>query len=604
MKTRWIVLSLATCIAVSLYLRIALPFDNVFTSEYIKFISIDAYWQMANVDKIAPDFPMYFTKIFTIPIFQWLLSGVVWCIGLGNPSQSLIDTVAVYFPPILAALTIVPVYFIGKLLFSRFVGIVAAALIAVLPGEWLGRSLLGFTDHHVAEVLFSTTAFMFFLMAIKTSGKRKITYTALFALLAVVCLYSWTSGLLVVAIMVIYGFILACKGMANDFPHFHIRYFVLLIVLALGTGVYFLSNFELISRTWVYITTSSTITTTQEMRPLFFPTGSFSPLAAWGNFTTLLLVTPVAMGLLINKAIRNKDQNGLFLFIWSLVMLVAALCFRRYSYYFAVNAALLGGFLAWWLWTHINERILAIGITGSLICIILFPCFNAAMVTAQRSTFAPSDAWMGALEWVENETLQESVILAWWDYGYWINREAGRTAYVNPSQDKIPVENTARMFLSPSENYTVEADYIILDYDTIMGKHWAVATWAGEAPTRYSNFYYIAKDGVNKSVQLFHPEYYQGLAVRLYNFNGRAITPTQSTVIGITYGSNILTTVDVYATYDEALANKGASEKLVGTHAFISPVPLEKVDGYYLVYESPEKINGIPAVKIFRKEVD
>jgi len=30
---------------------------------------------------------------------------------------------------------------------------------------------------------------------------------------------------------------------------------------------------------------------------------------------------------------------------------------------------------------------------------------------------------------------------------------------------------------------------------------------------------------------------------------------------------------------------------------------LEKVDGYYLVYESPEKINGISEVKIFQKEV-
>ena len=166
MKKHWIVLPITACIALILYLRIALPFNSIFTGQWIKFSSVDAYWQMANVDKMAPDFPAYIPQIFNVPFFQWLLSGIIWCIGLGNPTQTTIDTVAVYFPPILAALTVIPVYFIGKLLFNRFVGLAAVALIAVLPGEWLGRSMLGFTDHHVAEVLFSTTALMFFLFAL------------------------------------------------------------------------------------------------------------------------------------------------------------------------------------------------------------------------------------------------------------------------------------------------------------------------------------------------------------------------------------------------------------------------------------------------------
>jgi len=592
MKTRWIIIALTACIVASLYLRIALPYDNVFTGQWIKFTSVDAYWQMANVDKMAPDFPNYITKIFDIPIFQWLLSGVIWCIGLGNPSQSVIDTVAVYFPPILAALTIIPVYIIGKLLFNRFVGVVAAGLIAVLPGEWLGRSLLGFTDHHVAEVLFSTMALMFFLLMYNAAGKKRTACAVIAGVFAVICMYSWSGGLLTIGVITVWFTVLAIgKRLPIAMP---------IILLATIAFYVIVVHPDFVPRMWAYITTSATITTTQEMRPLFFPAGMFSPMAAWGNFTTLLLVTPITLGLLINKVIRNKDQNALFLIIWALVMMVAMLCFRRYAYYFAVNAALLGGFMAWWLWTHISERVMAIGITGSLLCIMLFPCFNAAMVTAQRSTFAPSDAWMGALEWVESNTPEDSVILSWWDYGYWINRETGRTAYATPSQDKIPVENTARMFLSPSQNYIVDADYIILDYDTIMGKHWAVATWASEDPTKYSGFYYITKDGNHQSVQLFHPEYYQGLAVRLYNFDGKAVTPTQSTIIGVTYGSNILQSVEVYGTYEEALANQGPAEKLLGTHAFISPVPLEKVEGYSMVYQSDEKINGISAVKIFK----
>lgn len=171
MKTRWTILLLLAFMVLSLYLRIIPPYDHVFTDEWIKLTSYDAYWQMAQVDKIAPDFPNYAGKIFQIPFFHWLLSAVIWLIGLGNPTQHTIDTVGVYFPAVLGALTVIPVYFLGKVIFGQLAGLAAAGLIAVLPGEFLGRSSLGFTDHHVLEVLLTTTAFMFLVMAIK--GREK-----------------------------------------------------------------------------------------------------------------------------------------------------------------------------------------------------------------------------------------------------------------------------------------------------------------------------------------------------------------------------------------------------------------------------------------------
>ena len=182
MKTRYIIGALILCVATSLYIRIVLPYDHIFTGEWIKFSSIDAYWQMAQVDRIAPEFPAYITQIFKIPFFIWLLSGATWCIGLGSPTQHTVDVVGVYFPAILGALTVVPVYFIGKVMFGRIAGIVAATLIVVLPGEWLGRSILGFTDHHVMEVLLSTTAMMFFIMAFNSKSKKRIVYTLISAL--------------------------------------------------------------------------------------------------------------------------------------------------------------------------------------------------------------------------------------------------------------------------------------------------------------------------------------------------------------------------------------------------------------------------------------
>lgn len=501
MKTRWIIVIITACIALMLYLRIALPYSNIFTGQWIKFSSVDAYWQMMNVDKMAPDFPAYIPQIFNVPFFQWLLSGIIWCVGLGNPTQTTIDTVAVYFPPILAALTVIPVYFIGKLLFNRFVGLVAVALIAVLPGEWLGRSLLGFTDHHVAEVLFSTTALMFFLLALKRSGKRQIAYIAFAVLFSGICVRAWGGGTLIVFIIMIYLVIQIAIGQSRYYMKLY--YISTLFVFLTLATTFFENNTESISRMCAYLTSSTTITTTAEMRPLFFPMGFFTPMAAWANFATMIFAAPVAIGLLVNRSIRAKDSNAIFLLIWSLVMLVAMLCFRRFAYYFAVNAALLGGFLAWYLWDRIKEKNLAFFISAIFLCIVLIPNYQIANATARHIPYAPSDAWMKALEWTKKNTPQESVILVWWDYGYWIMREADRTAYINPMQDKIPVTNSARFFLSGEPE--IDIDYIILDYQVVLGKFWAVVEWADEDID-----YYVERG------KGFKPAYYETLLAKLY----------------------------------------------------------------------------------------
>ena len=183
MKTHHTLLLLLALMALSLTLRVIPPYDQVFTGEWIKLTSYDAYWQMAQVDKIALDFP-YSISHFNAPefaeiresglsFFHWLLAGTIWVIGLGSPTQHTIDTVGVYFPAVLGALVVIPVYFLGKVMFGRGAGVMAGLLIAILPGEFMGRSSLGFTDHHVLEVLLTTTALLFVVMAVKGKKEEK-----------------------------------------------------------------------------------------------------------------------------------------------------------------------------------------------------------------------------------------------------------------------------------------------------------------------------------------------------------------------------------------------------------------------------------------------
>src|SRR4030042_1907314 len=177
---------LAVFFSVALYIRVAFPYDKVFVGDWIKFTGVDAYFFIRIVDNLVHNLPylIAFDPYLLYPggwtisaqtFWPCFISGVTWLFGFGSPSQHLVDVVGVYFPAVLGALTTVPVYFIGKALFNRWAGVLAAGLIAIYPGEFLGRTILGFTDYHVAEVLFTTATMLFLILAVKAGRNNQLT---------------------------------------------------------------------------------------------------------------------------------------------------------------------------------------------------------------------------------------------------------------------------------------------------------------------------------------------------------------------------------------------------------------------------------------------
>jgi oligosaccharyl transferase (archaeosortase A-associated) len=181
---------LAIFFGAALLLRVAFPYDKVFVGDWIKLTGVDAYFFMRIVDNLVHNFPhlnnfdpyILYPSGFSIspPTFwPYLIAAVTWLVGFGAPSQHTVDIVGVYFPAVLGALTTIPVYFIGKALFNRWAGVIAAGLVAIFPGEFLGRTILGFTDYHAAEVLFTTTAMLFLILAVKAGRDGQLTFGSL-----------------------------------------------------------------------------------------------------------------------------------------------------------------------------------------------------------------------------------------------------------------------------------------------------------------------------------------------------------------------------------------------------------------------------------------
>ena len=228
-------LALFAIFGFALFLRIYFSYDNVFRDGWVSFQETDCYYQMRQVLNLALHFPHrnlfdpYFiypggSAIGSPPFFYLLLGFLAWLFGAGSPSEQVIEAVGAYVPAIMGALVTVPVYFIGKELFNRNAGLLAAALIAILPGQFLWRTMLGFPDYHVAETLFTAVTMMFLILALKRARQKGISFRSvqagdwkalgkplIFSLFAGVALglylLTWTGGGLFIFIVFVFAVI-------------------------------------------------------------------------------------------------------------------------------------------------------------------------------------------------------------------------------------------------------------------------------------------------------------------------------------------------------------------------------------------------------------
>ena len=214
-------ISLIVAALFSFYLRAIIPWKAVFIGENVIFSSeSDAWYHMMlakgtviNLQRLWFDPMTYFphgTSLHFGPFNSWAITISSYIFGLGHPSMHLVDVIGAFLPAILGVLLVFPVYYIGKEIGGKGGGLVSAFVVAVLPGQLLSRTTLGFSDHHAAEILFSTLTMMFLLLALRTgkgmtmgalqkgwsSFKMPLAYSALAGISLGLYIDAWSSGFL------------------------------------------------------------------------------------------------------------------------------------------------------------------------------------------------------------------------------------------------------------------------------------------------------------------------------------------------------------------------------------------------------------------------
>jgi oligosaccharyl transferase (archaeosortase A-associated) len=210
-------LRLAGLAGVAFLVRVWFRYDDVFPGPFVRFAEADPWYHMRLVENLLHHFPWRITydpymifggqTVGAAPLFDVIVAAAALLPGGGSPSPALVERVAAFVPPVMGALTVLPVYGLGCRLFSERAGLIAAALAAILPGQFLLRSSLGFVDHHVAEFLFSACALLFLVRAVGPGliqdaaadhERRQIRDAVLAGLFLGAYLLSWAGGSLMV----------------------------------------------------------------------------------------------------------------------------------------------------------------------------------------------------------------------------------------------------------------------------------------------------------------------------------------------------------------------------------------------------------------------
>jgi dolichyl-diphosphooligosaccharide--protein glycosyltransferase len=415
-----------------------------------------------------------------------------------------------------------------------------------------------------------------------------------------------------------------------------------------------------------------------EVHPLLLPSGNFTLDLAWSNFTTSFFISFISLGMLVYAAIKERSADITLFLVWSIIMLLAVLGQRRFSYYFAINAALLTGYFSWRILdfaglsklravskemakvtkkfkkrkkTKAREKPLPrpraawvkVIIAGIAIFFLVFsPNIDKAESLAKNRPLI-NQAWYSSVEWLKDNSPEpfgdpdfyyalyppkssfeypETAygVMSWWDYGHWIMRIGRRIPNASPA-GQINAAEAARFLTAQDESSANQtrgvlgSKYVMIDSDMSTSKFYAFPRWTGSSEGEFFGVYYQpTEEGQLQRVNVFYPGYYRSMVARLYNFDGKAVVPTETIVIsyeekvsreGPTYKE--ITGSWSFPTYEEAEAYISSQEsgnyRIVGPNPFVSPVPLEELTSYELVYESEARVNiadkSLPRVKIF-----
>ncbi|WP_042698436.1 STT3 domain-containing protein [Thermococcus sp. PK] len=194
----------------------------------------------------------------------------------------------------------------------------------------------------------------------------------------------------------------------------------------------------------------------QETQP-----SSFSDL--WSAFSISLFLAPLFFLRFVPKRAKLPDFLFLGLIFPSLYMIKT---WTRFLFIGSMALALMAGLGVVELYDALRPRVdgrkasaLGIGL------LVLLPTVNTGFSLKETYSLRPymNEHWENALTWLRENSNQNDIVLAWWDYGHWVTYYSRRS----PIAQGSPNSGVALYYLGKlDENWAMSlgVDYVIVSY--------------------------------------------------------------------------------------------------------------------------------------------
>ena len=148
------------------------------------------------------------STVYWGPLFIYISGFACWIAGATTRPE--IISICLLVPVAMAAVTVVLMYFVGKICGDWKTGLLAAGFTAVVSGQFFYRSLYGYFDHHIGEVLFSTLFCLVYLYILVSEKDTKIDLKNFAtwrrtALLSVLAGIAYLLGLFLMPTMIVFA---------------------------------------------------------------------------------------------------------------------------------------------------------------------------------------------------------------------------------------------------------------------------------------------------------------------------------------------------------------------------------------------------------------
>ncbi len=196
-------LLLAISVLISLKIRVLNPWESVFT--YTTLLSENDPWYYYRlIENCIHNFP---SRIWFDPMTQYpygtythfgpflVYLGAILGMLLNATSGEALRNVLVFIPALGGILTIFAIFFLARKAFDVRVAVISAFFIAIIPGQFLHRSMLSFNDHHIWEVFWMVLTLTFFLyLANEGWNRRGILLAILGGISFGMYILTWAAG--------------------------------------------------------------------------------------------------------------------------------------------------------------------------------------------------------------------------------------------------------------------------------------------------------------------------------------------------------------------------------------------------------------------------